>query len=120
MYKKRLCGVRACTVCGAEVKRRSWTAKFKEEACGIISWYLYKLIARRSFAPTYSRASPTTPTTPMTHDIAFACDALAGFAVVEAAAPLPDGLGLPPLVDVPLGLPEMFCWEIAIPVLLRQ
>jgi hypothetical protein len=56
----------------------------------------------------------------MTHDAAFACDAPAGFAVVEAAAPLPDVLGLPPLVDVPLGLPEMFCWEIAIPVLLRQ
>jgi hypothetical protein len=56
----------------------------------------------------------------MTHDAAFACDAPAGFAVVEAAAPLPDALGLLPLVDVPLGLPEMFCCEMAMPVLLWQ
>jgi hypothetical protein len=57
----------------------------------------------------YNNARPTKPTAPMTHDAAFACDAPAGFAVVEAAAPLPDALGLLPLVDVPLGLPEMFC-----------
>jgi hypothetical protein len=55
----------------------------------------------------------------MTHEAAFACDAPPGFGVAEAAAPLPDALGLLPL-DVPFGLPDMFCWDIAIPVLFRQ
>jgi hypothetical protein len=49
---------------------------------------------------------------------AFACDATPAFAEGDAAAPLPDGLGLS--LEVPLGLPAMFSCEIFTPVLFLQ
>jgi hypothetical protein len=54
----------------------------------------------------------------MAHEAAFMCEA-APF-VGDAAAALPEELGLVEALDVPLGLPEMFCWEMAIPVLFLQ
>lgn len=51
----------------------------------------------------------------MSHEAALTCDAAP---VGAEAAALPDELGVP--LDVPLGLPDMPCWEMAMPVLFLQ
>jgi hypothetical protein len=63
----------------------------------------------------YNRARPAAPTAPMSHEAALTCDAAP---VGDEAAALPEELGVP--LDVPLGLPDMPCWETAMPVLFLQ
>jgi hypothetical protein len=46
------------------------------------------------------------------------CDAAPG--VGDEAAALPDAVGLLPSLDVPLGLPEIFCCEISMLVAFLQ
>lgn len=61
---------------------------------------------------------PTRATAPNAHEAACRCDAVpAGLADGDAAAPAPLGLVA---LDVPLGFPDMFSWEIAMFVLLTQ
>jgi hypothetical protein len=66
----------------------------------------------------YNKAIPASPTTPIAHEAALTFDAAPG--VGDDFVALVDGLGLWSSVDVPLGLPDMFCWEISMPVLFLQ
>jgi hypothetical protein len=67
---------------------------------------------------SYNKASPTAPTAPTAHEAALMCDAAPG--VGDEAAALPDAVGLLPSLDVPLGLPEIFCCEISMLVAFLQ
>ena len=78
--------------------------------------YFFPSLSLRCF---YSKASPAIPTAPSAQEAAFTCDAAPGVEEGDAAAPLPDAFGLV-LLDVPLGLPDMFSWEMAMPVLFLQ
>ena len=57
----------------------------------------------------YNTARPATPTAPIAQEAIFTCDA----APVGAGAELPLAPGA---VLVPLGFPDMFCWETETPV----
>jgi hypothetical protein len=76
------------------------------------------LLLRYFYTFFYNKAIPASPTTPIAHEAALTFDAAPG--VGDDLVALVDGLGLWSSVDVPLGLPDMFCWEISMPVLFLQ
>lgn len=68
----------------------------------------------------YKRASPATPIAPKNQEADFACDAAFGLDVGEEAAPDPLALPLGVVLEVPLGLPDMFSCVTRTPVLFLQ